>query len=87
MDISKWLWIWLGIIASIKIHTIVIGFAFEKKLVSLHTRMNKITGVLLFFLPVTQCLVELKYSAIVVCFIATVSAIQERYIFLKRKQK
>lgn len=41
--------------------------------------MNKITGGLLFFFPLTLGLVELKYSAVIVCSIATVAAIQEGY--------
>ena len=39
--------------------------------------MNKATGPLLFLLPLTISFVELKYTAIVACAIATISAIQE----------
>jgi CDP-diacylglycerol--glycerol-3-phosphate 3-phosphatidyltransferase len=39
--------------------------------------MNKVTGLLLFLLPLTISFVELKYAAIVVCSVATFSAIQE----------
>lgn len=35
---------------------------------------------LLFLLPLTQIFVDLKYSAVVVCTIATFSAIQEGYL-------
>ena len=49
----------------------------EKQFISLHTVMNKITGLLLFVLPLTLSFVELKYSSIVVCFIAIFAAIQE----------
>ena len=41
--------------------------------------MNKITGGLLFFFPLTLGLVELKYSAVIICSMATVAAIQEGY--------
>lgn len=44
---------------------------------ALHTVMNKITGALCFLLPFTLSFIDLKYSAIAVCCIATFAAIQE----------
>ena len=79
IHIPRWLWIWIIIIAIIKIINIIWGFIHRKKLVSLHTIMNKTTGVLLFLLPLTLPFVELKYSSAVMCAIATFSAIQEGY--------
>ena len=79
IHIPKWVWIWIVVIATIKISIIVWGFIYKKKLLSLHTIMNKATGLLLFLLPLTLPFFELKYSAIVVCSIATCSAIQEGY--------
>ena len=72
-----WLWIWGGIIAMIKIGTIIWGYLSEKQFVSLHTTMNKITGLLLFLLPLTLPFVDLRYSSVVVCSIATFAAVQE----------
>ena len=77
IHIPGWLWIWGGVIAIIKISNIILGYVSEKKFISLHTIMNKATGLLLFLLPLTISFVELKYTAIVVCSIATFSAIQE----------
>ena len=77
IHIPGWLWIWGGVIAAIKISNIIWGYVAEKQFVALHTVMNKITGLMLFLLPLTVSFVELKYTAIVVCFIATLSAIQE----------
>ena len=77
IHIPRWLWIWGIVIAIIKIGNIILGYISEKQFISLHTIMNKITGLLLFLLPLTISFVELKYTAIVVCSIATFSAIQE----------
>ena len=77
--IPSWLWVWSGVIAIIKIGTIMWGIIHKKKFLFLHTIMNKATGVLLFLLPLSLPFVELKYSSIVVCSIATCSAIQEGY--------
>ena len=77
MHIPRWLWIWGGVIALIKISNMVWGYVSKKQFISLHTIMNKATGLLLFLLPLTISFMDLKYFAIVVCSIATLSAIQE----------
>ena len=77
IHIPGWLWIWGGLIATIKISNIIWGYVSQKQFISLHTIMNKVTGLLLFLLPLTVSFVELKYIAIAVCSIATLSAIQE----------
>ena len=77
IHIPGWLWIWSGVIAIIKISNIIWGYVSKKQFISMHTIMNKATGLLLFLLPLTISFVELKYTAIVVCSVATFSAIQE----------
>jgi CDP-diacylglycerol--glycerol-3-phosphate 3-phosphatidyltransferase len=42
--------------------------------------MNKVTGALLFALPLTVRLVELRVTAMIVCAIATIAAVQEGYL-------
>ncbi len=79
IHIPQWLWIWGGMIAVIKINNIIWGYVFQKKFISIHTIMNKVTGLLLFLLPLTISFVELTYTAIVVCSIATFSAIHESF--------
>lgn len=79
IHMPRWLWIWGGVILAIKITNIAWGYVSKKHFISLHTVMNKLTGLLLFLLPLTVSLVELKYTAIVVCSVATVSAIQEGF--------
>ena len=77
IQFSKWLLIWVGVIAIIKINNIILGYVYKKQFIAIHTIMNKITGLLLFLLPLTLFFMEVKYSSIVVCSIATFSAIQE----------
>ena len=77
IHIPRWLWIWGSVIAIIKIGNIIRGYVSKKQFISLHTIMNKVTGLLLFLLTLTLSFVELKYSSLVVCSIATFSAIQE----------
>ena len=88
LDIEKWMYIWIGIIAAIKIINIISAFAVQKKFVSVHSVMNKITGFLLFALPLTIKVINLRCSAAVVCAVATFAAIQEgHYIRTKHKEK
>lgn len=84
--IPKLLWVWIVFIAILKICNIIFGFIYKKKLIALHTVMNKTTGVLLFLLPLTLHLIELKYSCVVVCLMATASAIQEGYYIAKGRE-
>jgi len=77
IHIPKWIWEWIVIITIIKIFNVILGFVYTKKLISLHTVMNKITGLLLFLLPPALQFIEIKYSFAVVCIVATIAAIQE----------
>ena len=72
-----WLWVWIVIIALIKTVNIISGYIVQKKLVAVHSVMNKVTGVLLFILPLTFSIIPLTYSAIPVCAVATIAAVQE----------
>ena len=85
MDIPLWLWIWIVIISGIKIINVVSGFICRKNFVAEHTVMNKVTGVLLFLLALTLKFIELKYSAVAVCTIATFAAIQEGHYIRTKK--
>ena len=83
-----WLWIWGGTIAIIKIINIIWGYISKKQFIALHTMMNKITGLLLFLFPWMISFAGWEYFAIVVCSVATFSAIQEGfYIATKDKNK
>lgn len=77
LRLPLFLWIWIGAIALIKICNILCGYICEKQFVSLHTSMNKLTGLLLFLLPLTGFFIEFTYGCMAVCAIATLSALQE----------
>ena len=80
LDIPGWLYIWIAVIAFIKVANIAVGYILHKEVVSVHSMLNKITGGLLFVFPLTLEFIDLKYSATVVCVVATVAAIQEGYL-------
>ena len=77
ISIPAWLYVWIVLIALIKIIIIISGYVVQKKLMAVHSVMNKVTGVSLFILPLTFPIVPLKYSAIPICAVATFAAVQE----------
>ena len=77
IQIPLWLYVWIAIIVLIKLINIVSGYIMQNKLVTVHSFMNKFTGVVLFVLPLTFWIIDLKYSGIAVCTIATFAALQE----------
>ena len=81
--IPVWLWVWIIIVAMIKICNIALVFVRKKKLISIHTVLNRITGFALFLLPLSLTFVEATYSIAIACVLATVAAIQEVYYITK----
>ena len=77
--IPVWICGWAAVIAVVKLVNLVWGSTQMKQMPSLHTIANKATGLCLFLLPLTISFVELRYTAPVVCVIATIAAIQEGY--------
>ena len=80
LDIPTWLLIWIIVIALIKVINIISGYVMRKEFVVLHTLMNKVTGAALFLLPLTLSVIDLKYSGIFVCALATFAAIWEGHL-------
>ena len=85
LDVPIWLYSWIGIIALIKIINIVSGYVMQKQFVVIHSMMNKVTGILLFVLPLTISFIDMKYSAAVVGIIATFAAVQEGHFIRTKK--
>ena len=75
--IPVWIWIWAAAIAVVKLVNLIRGFLRRKQLPSVHTLTNKVSGFCLFLLPITTAFAELRYTAPVVCAVATNAAIQE----------
>ena len=84
--INLWLWVWIIIIASIKIFNIALIFIRKKKLISIHSVFNKITGFALFLLPLLLTFVETTYSVATICLLATIAVAQEVYFIAKGQE-
>ncbi len=77
LHIPTWLYGWIAVIALIKTINLISGYVMYEELVAAHTVMNKVTGILLFLLPLTRTVIDLKYSGAFVSAAATFAAIQE----------
>ena len=85
LDIPVWLYVWIGVIALIKIINIISGFVVQKRFVTVHSTMNKVVGLLLFVFPLSISFLDLKYTAAIVCIFATFAAIQEGHFIRTNK--
>ena len=79
LELPLWMIVWVGVIALIKAVNIVIGFVRNHTLTAVHSVINKITGMLLFILPYTIPLIDIRCTAPFVCAVTTVAAIVESY--------
>ena len=79
LELPLWIIIWVGVIALIKLVNIVIGFVRSHTLTAVHSIINKVTGALLFVLPFTIPIINIRYTAPLVCAVATVAVIMEGY--------
>ncbi len=77
LDIPVWLSVWTAVIALVKVSNIVSGYVMGKGFVAVHSVMNKVTGFLLFILPLTLRVISLNYSGAVVCVVSALAAVQE----------
>ena len=80
LHIERWLCIWIVLIAVIKVFNIVYGLKKQKRLVFVHSVLNKITGASAFVLPLTIHFLAFRYAAAAVCTIATLAAVQEWHL-------
>ena len=81
INVGRWLWIWTGIIAFIKVVNVISGLAMKKGFVAKHTPANKATGILLFLLPMIVLWEVIKVPYIIlVSLLATFAAVQEGHL-------
>lgn len=77
LNVPRWILIWTGIIAALRLYGMTVGFRRFRKLLLPHSRRNKLTGLLLFLLPLTARTAAFPCCAAVVCGVATYAAVRE----------
>lgn len=81
-----WLLYWMGGIFFIKACTFAIGILRYHALAFLHTYLNKAAGALLFTFPMLYYFLGIGATAVFLCTIATVAAIEELAINILQKE-
>ena len=87
VEVPRWLWIWILLIALIKMISVVSGFVRWGKYIGEHTILNKAMGFLLYVLPFTLKVIPLEWSGGFLCIMATTAALQEGYYIWTGQEK
>ncbi len=80
-----WSLCWIALIAIIRLLSLAVGFMRYKQLAFLHTYSNKITGFVLFCYPFLYIILSFNLATILVCAIASISALEELMINISSK--
>lgn len=78
--------VWIGIIALIRIISVITVLIKYKSFAMLHTYGNKITGLILFIFPLSLSFTVSPMVIYVICTIASISAVEELLIQLSSKE-
>lgn len=77
LPLALWVWIWTAVIAAAKVTGIIIAGKRGNRLTIGHSFGNRLTGLLLFLLPFSALITDVKYAAPLVCFAATLTVFKE----------
>lgn len=86
LTLSFWMLCWIGIIIFLRFISLGIGFIKYHTIAFLHTYSNKITGLALFFFPVFFSVWGLTVTIILLCSLASLSAMEELAINIISKK-
>lgn len=73
---------WIIAIGILKVISVIVGLIKYKTIYILHSYGNKIIGLLLFVFPLTLAFFESQIMIYIICFIASISSIDELLINL-----
>jgi CDP-diacylglycerol--glycerol-3-phosphate 3-phosphatidyltransferase len=80
LDLKFPIILWIAIIAGIRFASGIVSFMKYHSFVFLHTYANKASGFLLFCFPLLLQCMGIQITAVMLCLIATISAVEELLI-------
>lgn len=86
LPIAFWMGCWIIIIAAVRMASLTVHFFRFHKAAFLHTYANKITGVAIFLFPFFYAALGMDAAIIMVCAIATISAVEELAIAITARE-
>ena len=84
IEVPTWLWVWIALIALVKVINVISGLVIKRRLVLPHTIANKAAGLAAFLVPFAIPMLGITVPAIVACAIATFAAVQEGHLIRTR---
>jgi len=86
MKIPQWIWIYIAVIAAVRIASVLIAYIKYRKIAMLHTYSNKFTGLILFTVPILYSYIDMSLLGGIVCSIALLSAAEEMLLQIRSKE-
>ena len=86
IKIPYWIWICVVIVIFIRILSYLVGFKKFCTFTSLHTYANKLTGLLLFFIPVFYEMFNFDITVIILSISSILSSVEELIIIISIKE-
>lgn len=77
---------WIILIGVIRVIGMISAFKKYRTFISIHTYANKLTGIVVFLIPIEVLYVDQNILTYAICIIATISAIEELIIQLTSKE-
>ena len=75
-----WLWAWVTFIAVVKVANVVSGLVMRKRLIMLHTTVNKVAGFVAFLVLFAIPTFGVVAPSIPACVVTTLAAVQESHL-------
>ncbi|WP_086347682.1 CDP-alcohol phosphatidyltransferase family protein [Candidatus Enterococcus clewellii] len=80
LHLPTWLLCWTLFVLAIRLLSYLVGFVKYRQFVSLHTYLNKLTGLLLFLSPLLYLFLSINILGIILVILAVASACEECWI-------
>lgn len=77
---SQWMITWVGVIVSVRLLSLLIGWIRYKTVCTLHTLLNKLSGLVLFIFPLFYLIIPFNVLFTLVCIVCLISASEELLI-------
>ena len=86
IGLKPYVWLWIGGILLLRMLSMTVALVKFRSFAMLHTYANKITGFLLFLVPLFLSVMSSSVPAVVLCAVATASALEELVIMVTSRE-
>ena len=83
IQLDRWIWFWVALILILRIACYIIAFVKKHKFASPHTKLNKVTGFLVFMVPFFLKFKIMEAYAVITAVIATFAVLYEISLHIK----